>query len=460
MADPSTLAAALNYYGNSRLKRREFDGGEPPTIEGLGEQWQGVSDAIQAGPDNARRWLEKEPGYTYSTGPVVWSKHDQDGKSSGAIPDMFRNPLIGALDLMQMKMARDESGKPVGLTDPGLEAMATAMVPWGGGGINKGYLRSGGGPVEKPGIRAYHGSPHDFDAFDASKIGTGEGAQAYGHGMYFAENEGVARSYRDALTGTSKFGNGFTVPMSLDGAPVTSRNYVNVMDSMAKNGDDVGAALARILGDANRYNSQNPAQIKKLYAGDRPTLYRPSGISPETWDDAWGQFKSRVKMAPPKGRMYEVNIKSDPDRFLDWDKPLGEQKLSSEAIDSVLMRAPQAPPGRGESFGPYTLNELREYGATGRDLYDRLSWATGKPGAFPEINVGTPSGASAALKDAGIPGIKYLDQGSRAGGVGSSNYVVFDPATIEILRKYGLLGMIGGGAAAAGAQPDAGQTYD
>ena len=41
----------------------------------------------------------------------------------------------------------------------------------------------------KAGIRAYHGSPHDFDRFDMSKIGTGEGAQAYGHGLYFAENE-------------------------------------------------------------------------------------------------------------------------------------------------------------------------------------------------------------------------------------------------------------------------------
>jgi len=34
----------------------------------------------------------------------------------------------------------------------------------------------------------WHGSPHLFDKFDISKIGTGEGAQAYGHGLYFAEN--------------------------------------------------------------------------------------------------------------------------------------------------------------------------------------------------------------------------------------------------------------------------------
>ena len=49
-------------------------------------------------------------------------------------------------------------------------------------------------------ITAYHGSPHEFDQFDTSKIGTGEGAQSYGHGLYFAESEPIARHYRDALT--------------------------------------------------------------------------------------------------------------------------------------------------------------------------------------------------------------------------------------------------------------------
>ena len=43
------------------------------------------------------------------------------------------------------------------------------------------------------GITAYHGSPHEFDQFDTSKIGTGEGAQSYGHGLYFAEHEPIAK---------------------------------------------------------------------------------------------------------------------------------------------------------------------------------------------------------------------------------------------------------------------------
>ena len=50
-----------------------------------------------------------------------------------------------------------------------------------------------------PLMTVYHGSPHKFDKFDASKIGTGEGAQAYGHGLYLAENPGVATDYARAL---------------------------------------------------------------------------------------------------------------------------------------------------------------------------------------------------------------------------------------------------------------------
>lgn len=41
----------------------------------------------------------------------------------------------------------------------------------------------------------YHGSPHSFEAFDHSKMGSGEGAQAFGWGTYVTEVEGIARKY-------------------------------------------------------------------------------------------------------------------------------------------------------------------------------------------------------------------------------------------------------------------------
>ena len=72
------------------------------------------------------------------------------------------------------------------------------------------------GDVPPPGIVAYHGSPHSFDQFDTSKIGTGEGAQAYGHGLYFAGNEGVAQAYRKNLSGPAPSFTGEIAPEFLE----------------------------------------------------------------------------------------------------------------------------------------------------------------------------------------------------------------------------------------------------
>ena len=59
---------------------------------------------------------------------------------------------------------------------------------------------------EVPGVAAmtaYHGTPHTIQGkFDISKVGTGEGNQSFGHGMYFAENPNVAKQYQAALSNT------------------------------------------------------------------------------------------------------------------------------------------------------------------------------------------------------------------------------------------------------------------
>jgi len=65
-----------------------------------------------------------------------------------------------------------------------------------------------------PTLDVYHGTPHTLPPternplgeFDASKIGTGEGAQAYGYGIYTAENPAVAKGYADKLATTGRSG--------------------------------------------------------------------------------------------------------------------------------------------------------------------------------------------------------------------------------------------------------------
>ena len=54
-------------------------------------------------------------------------------------------------------------------------------------------------------ISAFHGTPHKVDKFSTEQIGTGEGAQAYGWGLYFAESKDVAQDYKESLSGGLKY---------------------------------------------------------------------------------------------------------------------------------------------------------------------------------------------------------------------------------------------------------------
>jgi predicted Rdx family selenoprotein len=242
------------------------------------------------------------------------------------------------------------------------------------------------------GIRAYHGSPHDFDRFDLSKIGTGEGAQVYGRGLYFAENEAVAKSYRDTLQGT-----GFKIPDDINALPGDQRQA--------------------ILQAANAHGAQrDPLEAAK----------RAQWLSPDLRSTPLETIADKiVRSRPPEGRMYEVNINAKPEQFLPWDEAIayGGKVENPELIKKIrdIM-----PPDRRP-----VLDHGIYAGLSGKNIYNDVL----------EANVRHKApGVTKALAEAGIPGIKYLDQGSRGAGDGSRNYVVFDDKLVNILRKYGLGG--------------------
>jgi hypothetical protein len=70
-------------------------------------------------------------------------------------------------------------------TGPLSGARAVMAVPRAIKRAGQDFVQSAGQTVSP--LTVYHGSPHKFDRFDASKIGTGEGAQSYGHGLYLAK---------------------------------------------------------------------------------------------------------------------------------------------------------------------------------------------------------------------------------------------------------------------------------
>lgn len=279
-------------------------------------------------------------------------------------------------------------------------------------------------PAPKPqGIRAYHGSPHDFDRFDISKIGTGEGAQAYGRGLYFAEKEAVAKNYKDMLA---------SLNVTLDNQPIDPARLASRYLRMSGGDLDEAARIIqqKIQGYEKDIRSANGAInnfLGRNVVADRPE-YAGMNEARQALDEVKRLQAMGSRLSVDKGRMYEVRINADPEQFLDWDKPLSQQPEGVRRLVSDL-------PGNSRGVDIYETLAMRAAPKLPPDA--DTGWTT----VVNTINdkVQNPSGATQALREAGIPGIRYLDQGSRAAGQGSRNFVVFDDALITILRKYGLL---------------------
>jgi hypothetical protein len=254
--------------------------------------------------------------------------------------------------------------------------------------------------IQNP-IKAYHGSPHDFDKFDLSKIGTGEGAQAYGHGLYFAENEGVARGYRDALGKQNYAGK-----PAKDSWETSALEYIDKKVLREQGPEAALSQAVKKLEDQSEF-------YRKAYANGDP--------SPNLYDTAIERLKrlDPSKIEPP-GRMYEVALHATPEQFLDWDKPLsGQPAPVRAALDQAHTAATE-----GTSKAPWRFLRAAQQAKPEATVQDYL-----------KLHYGDEAAAK-AFNQAGIPGIRYLDQGSRGAGSGTSNYVVWSPELIEILRKY------------------------
>jgi hypothetical protein len=264
-----------------------------------------------------------------------------------------------------------------------------------------------GGEVE--GITAYHGSPHDFDQFDISKVGTGEGAQSYGHGIYLAEAEPTAKTYRDALSGDPVAETGEKPDWQNKGSK--SLGLMSLAQSMDKKltGDE---AIRDAIEDLSRNAAYSERQdIKQRYYDAAASLKQMLG---KEW-----------KQNP--GHMYEVHINAHPDHFLDWDKPLVEQ---SNHVKKALIQFQDHLHQAAQDMFDGSPNDLR-----GADLYH---WLAGEH----QGGLGSPNEVSNTLKKNGIKGVKYLDQASRGAGEGSRNYVVFDDKLVNVKRKYAFGGTV------------------
>jgi hypothetical protein len=254
----------------------------------------------------------------------------------------------------------------------------------------------GGGEVlvaaaREPGqmLRVFHGSPHEFDAFDMGKVGTGEGAQAYGFGLYFAGRKEVADYYRRTLSEQAG---------TVGGKPINPRNPLHIAaGNLYTAKGDKTAAIAEL---------RDALANLRLYPDGAEPIYREAVRLLES-GEAIPEYK------PVKGKLYEVEI-PDEGAYLLWDKTLDEQP---EAVQKALRSMPQSL--REIALRP--SGELRS-GLKGDDFYRSLSEELSKPGedkGWTQIastindRSANDRAASEALHSLGIVGIKYMDGASR-----------------------------------------------
>lgn len=233
----------------------------------------------------------------------------------------------------------------------------------------------------------YHGSPHRFQPtannplgeFDPMKIGTGEGAQAYGVGAaYLAEAPGVAKGYQAKLAAQQK---------------------PNVVD----------ANLQKMYEKTGDWSKAVDEHMRRIY--DTPKAKEK-------------MRESLIKQGAPTnvegGSLYKVDLPDEQiAKMLDWDKPLSQQPQLKQALDKFTQEYGIVKPSP----------EM-----TGKQYYQSIENYIGGSSAE-GVKRNVSQDVSGLLKQYGIPGIRYLDQGSRTAGEGTSNFVVFDPKHMNIIGR-------------------------
>lgn len=349
-----------------------------------------VEEALGEGPATAE--LLDRMGWRLE-GTNIWQEEVQPETGAESILDAYeKNPeLLREKLYVDIWPLLDDEVFVAALQEAGFDG---AIYGSAGRGAHESEVRAFDARQVKP-VRelyqpAYHGTPHIFDKFTLDRIGTGEGAQAFGWGLYFAQRESIARFYRDKLVGRKKEDKRWT----LDGKEFDPST---VLDRIGKGSVWDDAYLLNVALSFFQDANFNNAEAKKLAQAEYES-HRDDFTEGE-WATIF-DFTGRVGVTPEaKGVIKKVDIPED-DVLLDYDAPFSEQPEKVRAAIEGLFTEEAA-----ETGGLVLLPNGRPLGAAhGWDIYKSIGVKYG----------GGNEGASRKLLEAGIPGLRYLDRESRS----------------------------------------------
>lgn len=258
--------------------------------------------------------------------------------------------------------------------------------------------------------RVYHGSGADFERFDHSHIGEGEGAQAFGWGTYVTEVEGIGRHYAEKLPkvwfrDTRK---GFDVDLeevrdNWDESDVRRVPLIDVFEGLRSHNNNIDEAIE----DARKI-ARHRVKLAEEF---------------EDWRDQKESIEAGLAFLEELSaddfeidrHLYTVEIPEDNgSNYIEWNEPIKQKQLTK--IASALAKE------KGKEYGDY-LKEKK--GSYGENIYYELYTAFGSQQAASEL-----------LHSAGFVGVKYPAEyysGGRSDG--AKNYVIFDESDLQITDK-------------------------
>lgn len=271
-----------------------------------------------------------------------------------------------------------------------------------------GVLEASNAVVTEPSfsIEALHATPHHFRKFDTSKMGTGEGAQAFGWGLYFSGDKGSNREYYRYFTDEDYQMRLFRGDNELGEKELQKL----VREVFMRHG---GQELVDEMEEAIVYSVLREGAQKQL--DDYETFLKEggediSGLTGALQELAGMEIERKSINLPAIN--YRVELNADDSNLLMWD-----EKVPAELHDAV-RELKSGQPARGLVMQmPEASKECWE----GYRIYSELTSV-----------LGTPKAASEWLAERGYKGIKYLDGMSRRAGEGTYNYVIFSGDDVKI----------------------------
>lgn len=248
--------------------------------------------------------------------------------------------------------------------------------------------------------KAYHGSPYTFDHFDLGAIGTGEGNQAHGWGLYFAQDKKIAENYKDILgansgeviTGKTKY------KINEDGNWY-DENTGNIIEDI----NPLSMALTEVLETGNG---------NKAVEGLQKFIKSKEGKTAQAVISQVKRAKEAIRLLKENGffgheqkTAFEVEIPED-NEMLDEFKNINKQPRK---VQTAIRKA-----WREIGYNPSALHYM-----SGREFYKQLA-----------SELGGEKAASEKLNSLGVKGITY------DGLVDGKCFVVFDDKAIQIINRY------------------------